>query len=98
MRPGAVITLVDGVNGERQLDDCPESVKQAAVADCLLVSKTDLAAAHGGRAAAQAPRAHESRRAGPSRSSRGEIAPDALFGAALDDPRREGRADRALAQ
>jgi G3E family GTPase len=43
LRPGAVITLVDGVNGESQLDECPEAVKQAAVADCLLLSKTDLA-------------------------------------------------------
>ena len=43
LRPGAVITMVDGVNGEAQLDDCPESVKQAAVADCLVVSKSDIA-------------------------------------------------------
>jgi len=45
LRPGAVITMVDGVNGEGRLDDCPESVKQAAVADCLLISKTDIAEA-----------------------------------------------------
>jgi G3E family GTPase len=40
-----VATLVDGVHGERQLDTHPESVKQAAVADVLLVSKADLAGA-----------------------------------------------------
>ena len=38
-----VVTTVDAVNGEAQLDDQRESVKQAAVADALLVTKTDLA-------------------------------------------------------
>jgi G3E family GTPase len=42
---GAVITTIDAVNGEAQLDRQPESVKQAAVADRLVVTKTDLAAA-----------------------------------------------------
>jgi G3E family GTPase len=44
-RPDAVLTLVDAVNGYAQLDAHPESVKQAAVSDVLLVSKTDLAEA-----------------------------------------------------
>jgi G3E family GTPase len=39
-----VVTLVDAVHGEAQLDSNPESLKQAAVADALLISKTDLAA------------------------------------------------------
>lgn len=39
----SVITLVDAVNGEATLDTQVEAVKQAAVADQLLVSKTDLA-------------------------------------------------------
>jgi G3E family GTPase len=38
-----IITTVDAVNGVRQLDDHPESVKQAAVADWLILTKTDLA-------------------------------------------------------
>ncbi len=38
----SVITLVDGVNGLQQLDSQPESVKQAALADRLLITKTDL--------------------------------------------------------
>ena len=42
---GNVITAVDGVNGMRQLDTQPESVKQVAVADRLVLTKTDLAAA-----------------------------------------------------
>ncbi len=37
-----VITLVDAVNGEATLDAHEESVKQAAVADRLVLSKTDL--------------------------------------------------------
>jgi G3E family GTPase len=42
---GNVITAVDGVNGMRQLDTQPESVKQVAVADRLVLTKTDLATA-----------------------------------------------------
>ncbi len=38
-----VITLVDAVNGFATLDAHEESVKQAAVADRLILSKTDLA-------------------------------------------------------
>jgi G3E family GTPase len=42
---GNVITTVDAVNGARQLDAQPESIKQVAVADRLVLTKTDLAAA-----------------------------------------------------
>ena len=42
-RLGNVITTVDAVNGARQLDAQPESVKQVAVADRLVLTKTDLA-------------------------------------------------------
>jgi len=44
-RLDGVVALVDAVNGERQLDAQPEAVKQAAVADRLLLTKTDLAGA-----------------------------------------------------
>jgi G3E family GTPase len=37
-----VVTAVDAANGEQTLDTHPESVKQAAVADLLLLTKTDL--------------------------------------------------------
>jgi G3E family GTPase len=40
----AVVTLVDAVHGQAQLAANDESVKQAAVADALIVTKTDLAA------------------------------------------------------
>ena len=38
-----VVTTVDAVNGHRQLSAHPESVKQAAVADRLLITKSDVA-------------------------------------------------------
>jgi G3E family GTPase len=40
---GSVVTTVDALNGRRQLDRQPESVKQGAAADRLVVTKTDVA-------------------------------------------------------
>ncbi len=42
-RLGNVVTTVDAVNGARQLDRHDESLKQAAVADRLVLTKTDIA-------------------------------------------------------
>ncbi len=42
-RLGSVVTVIDAVNGEAQLDRFVESVKQAAIADRLVLTKTDLA-------------------------------------------------------
>jgi G3E family GTPase len=42
---GNVITTVDAVNGAQQLAAQPESIKQVAVADRLVLTKTDLATA-----------------------------------------------------
>ena len=42
-RLDGVVCTIDAVNGERTLDANRESVKQAAVADRLLITKTDLA-------------------------------------------------------
>ena len=42
-RPGAVVTVVDALHGEAQLDRYPESVQQAALADRMVLTKTDLA-------------------------------------------------------
>jgi G3E family GTPase len=44
-RSDTVLSVVDGVNGDAQLDAHEESVKQAVIADVLLVSKGDLAEA-----------------------------------------------------
>ena len=41
-RWGNIVTTIDAVNGLSQLDRRPESVKQAAVADRLVLTKTDL--------------------------------------------------------
>jgi G3E family GTPase len=42
-RLNGVVTLVDAVNGIGQLDTMPEAAKQAAVADRLVITKTDIA-------------------------------------------------------
>jgi G3E family GTPase len=44
LRLDGVVTLVDAVNGAATLDAHPEAAKQAAVADRLVLSKTDMAA------------------------------------------------------
>jgi G3E family GTPase len=38
-----IVTTIDAVNGDRHLSGHPESVKQVAVADRLIITKTDLA-------------------------------------------------------
>ena len=88
VRPGAVITMVDAVNGEGELDQCPESVKQAAVADSLVVSKTDIAAA-----AVLARLRQRLARINPGarmlEAVQGAVDPRLLFGAAPLDPAAE---------
>jgi len=42
-RLNGVVTLVDAVNGIGSLDSMPEAAKQAAVADRLVITKTDIA-------------------------------------------------------
>jgi G3E family GTPase len=41
-RLSGIVTTVDAVNGESGLDRFPESVKQASMADRLVITKTDL--------------------------------------------------------
>ncbi|MEH3144771.1 MAG: GTP-binding protein [Methylobacterium frigidaeris] len=43
----SVVTVVDSVNGANTLDAHPEAVRQAAVADRIVLTKTDLGAATG---------------------------------------------------
>jgi G3E family GTPase len=88
VRLDAVVTTVDAVNGVRQIDEHAEAVKQAALADRLLLTKTDMASPEAtvdlqSRLAVLNP--------GAARHvvTNGEIAPDALFGAALFDPSRK---------
>lgn len=78
----SVITLVDGVNGLQQLDTQPESVKQAALADRLLITKTDLPEAVA-VPALTARLAELNPGAEVLTVAHGMIAPAALFGATL---------------
>ena len=84
-RLDGVVTTVDGVHGGGQLDRHEESLKQAAMADRLLLTKTDIAGEDGVSAL-------EDRLAGINpgapryRVVEGEIEPGRLFGAGLYDP------------
>jgi G3E family GTPase len=83
-RLDVVLTTVDGVNGEATLDKYPEAVKQAAVADRLLLTKTDLAT----RDTVESMRARlkSLNPAAPVALADGRLAPDKLFDTALYDP------------
>lgn len=75
-----VVTLVDAVAGGATLDSQAEAVKQAAMADRLVLTKTDLAAADE-VAALDARLAILNPVAPRLRATGGEIAPAALLGA-----------------
>jgi G3E family GTPase len=91
----SVITLVDGVNGLQQLDSQPESVKQAALADRLLITKTDLPEATAvptllARLAALNPGAQV------LTVAHGKVTPAMLFGAAINAEARAAEVQRWL--
>jgi G3E family GTPase len=81
----SVVTTVDAVHGESQLDAQPESVKQAAVADRLILTKTDLAPS---AAVTQLQdRLHRLNPGAPLFTAvQGEIDPAQLFNAGLYNP------------
>ncbi|MGQ9368509.1 CobW family GTP-binding protein [Azospirillum sp. A39] len=84
-RLDGVISTVDAVHGSAQLDQHPESVKQAAVADRIVLTKTDAA----GEAAAQDLRARLAaiNPAAPViPAAFGAVDPQALFDAGLFNP------------
>src|SRR5216683_2761216 len=80
-----VVTTVDAVNGAGTLDRQPEAVKQAAVADRLIVTKSDLA-----EPAALASLEARLRALNPGapllRAEHGAVDPSVLFGLGLFDP------------
>jgi G3E family GTPase len=80
-----VVTTVDAVNGGGTLDRQIEAVKQAAVADRLILTKTDLAEP-GGLAALTARLTALNPGAPQLRAAHGAIDPSALFGLGLFDP------------
>ncbi len=84
-RLDGVIATVDAVNGELQLDQHMESVKQAAVADRLLLTKQDIAAP--GQVLALQDRLKRLNPGAPVFAvAQGQIEPDRLFDAGLYDP------------
>ena len=85
VRLDAIATTVDAVHGTAQLDEEPEPAKQAAIADRLLLTKTDLANMLRDRAAARAPAAASIPEPASHTVLHGEIDPEKLFGAGLFD-------------
>jgi G3E family GTPase len=80
-----VITTVDAVNGASQLDAQPESIKQAAVADRIVLTKTDLGSPD--RVQQLKERLARLNPGAPAIAAVcGEVDPTALFGAGLYDP------------
>ena len=88
LRLDTVVATVDGAGGFGQIEQYPEALKQAAIADRLLVTKTDLAAPRGVEALIQ-----RLRRINPGAAIetvvQGEIDPAKLFGAGLFDPEQD---------
>ncbi len=78
----SVVATVDGVHGLRG----PESVKQVAVADRLVLTKADIAGPET-RVELEAQLAHLNPTAQIRAAAFGEVAPDWLFDGALRDPR-----------
>ena len=79
------MTAVDGVNGDIQLSRHRESVKQAAVADRIVITKGDLAEDDSLDGLEESLRALNPG-ASIVRAEFGAIHPDALFDTGLYDP------------
>lgn len=88
-RLDGVVTVIDAVNGMATLDAHPEAVKQAAVADRLVLTKTDLIETEDERAALDRLRARLAviNPAAPLLdAAAGEAAPARLFDCGLYNP------------
>jgi G3E family GTPase len=96
-RLDAIVATVDAVHGAMQLGRYPESVKQAAIADHLVVTKGDLAEP-GAEAMLRARLAALNPMAAILASDRGEVDPAALFGGAYDPGRQAPEVVRWLAE
>ncbi len=111
-RLDGVVTLVDAVNGAATLDSHPEAVKQAAVADRLVLTKTDLLSSFpAGEGGKDGPRLEELRArlralnpgAPILDAAGGEATSEKLLGCGLYDPEgktpdvRRWLADEAIA-
>jgi G3E family GTPase len=84
-RLDGVVTVVDAINGAATLDAHAEAVKQAAVADRIVLTKTDLA--DSGQREAIVARLHVLNPAAPILdAAKGEATADRLLGSGLYDP------------
>ena len=83
LRLDTVVTTVDAVNAPHQLDHQYEAVKQVALADRLLITKSDL---DSNTAALETRLGRLNPGARIERVTHGEIDPAGLFGAGLVDP------------
>ncbi len=91
-RLDGVVTLVDAVNGSDTLDNHPEAVKQAAVADRIVLTKTDLLQSEDGAAKRDAliARLRKLNPAAPILdAAAGDASVSALTGCGLYDPDRK---------
>ncbi len=92
LRLDGVITVVDAVNAAATLDQHMESVKQVAVADRIVLTKTDLLGAAERRRIVQGLRARL-RALNPAApildAAAGEATPQSLIGCGLFDPERK---------
>jgi G3E family GTPase len=88
-----VVTTVDAVHGAQTLERQPESVKQVAVADRLVLTKTDLMAEHPDALTCRLAALNPSAPVLPA--SFGDIDPARLFDARIWDPsgKLEGLSD-----
>ncbi len=87
-RLDGVITVVDAVNGERTLNEHDEAVKQAAVADRIVLSKTDIAEPSATQALLARLEALNPA-AAILDAARGEATADKLLNCGLYDPSRK---------
>lgn len=91
-RLDGVVTLIDAINGLSTLDGHPEAVKQVAVADRLVLSKTDLIDSFDrGRARDELVlRLHALNPAAPLLdAAKGEAVPETLFNCGLYNPAKK---------
>ncbi|MEQ8195729.1 MAG: GTP-binding protein [Rhodospirillales bacterium] len=87
-RVDGIVTTVDAANGLAQLDEYPEPVKQAAVADRIVLTKTDLVSAD--EVQVLKKRLRDLNPAAPIfEVLNGRIEPDKLFDAGLFDPKKK---------
>ena len=87
-RLDGVVTVVDAMSGETTLDNHVEAVKQAAVADRIVLTKTDLADA--ARLERIVARLRALNPAAPILdAAKGAATPDRLLGSGLYDPDRK---------